>query len=419
MSWPGMSRPLPSHSIWQVAYEKRLLGLIAVGGVAIGLGVLAISPPGLTGTGVLSLLALAIGVGAAASLLLGHTDPVPVLVLIVVLVGAIIPFVDLALAMALTGVLVGVVATGAVMVATTQAVVALIALSIVAVALRPLLDTLGYLTAVPSTTPMVPWLVALVAVLMTALGFRALRDQIVLKDAHQALINELVTATASQIRNPLTAALGFAYLLRSELTDEQAAAYADGVIRRGWDANLGLDDLMIVSRSDTGDIELLERKVDLAPVVDRCLERVWGAQVKLTNLSVTGSVLADPIRIRHIVRHLVSNAVLHGGSEFSIEGRTVGNKYELRVHDNGEPLNNDERERIFEPFYRRPESEPRAGRGVGLAVSRVLAGAMGGSLRFESGPDGNTAVLTLLTARRGDAQIGTAPVTERTSLQSG
>lgn len=414
-----MSRPLPSHSVWQVAYERRLLSLIAVGGVAVGLGVLAIGPPGFTGTGTLSLLALAIGVGAAASLLLGHTDPIPVLVLIVLLVGAIIPFVDMALAMALTGVVVGVVATGAVMIRRTQAVVALIALSLVAVALRPFLDMLGYLSAVPSSTPTVPWLVAMVAVLMTALGFRALRDQIVLKDAHQARVNELVSATASHIRNPLTAAMGFAYLLRSEVVDEQAAAYADGVIRRGWDANLGLDDLMIASRSDTGNLELLERPVDMATAVDRCLDQVWGARVKLREVSVTGSVLADPTRVRHILRHVVSNAVLHGGSEFSIEGCALGNRYEVRVKDNGAPLRDEERERVFEPFYRRPESESRAGRGVGLAVSRVLAGAMGGSLRLESGPDGNTAVLTLRAARLSDISPATATGFDQASLQSG
>jgi len=394
-----MSRPTSSRNVWQIAFERRLLYLIALGGVATGLGVLAVSAPGFDGTDVLSLLALAIGIGAATNIMLDRTDPVPVLVLIVILVGTTAPFVDLALAMALSGVVIGVVATGSLLIERTQGVVALIGLGLVAVAFRPALDTLGYLSVEAAPMPAsAPWIVSLVALMTTALGFRALRDQLVRKDAHQARINDLVENTAYQIKTPLTAAMGFAYLLRAELGDQVGAGYADGVIRRGWEVSLGLDDLMIVSRSETSDLEILERPVDVSSALESCLDNVIGARVKLMEIDATGSVLGDPVRVKQVLRHLVSNAVLHGGGEMWIRGRAQGRVYELRIHDNGTPLDEHQREEIFEPFHRLPTIDPKAGRGVGLTVSRILSAAMGGDLRIESAPDGNTAVLLLRTA---------------------
>lgn len=79
----------------------------------------------------------------------------------------------------------------------------------------------------------------------------------------------------------------------------------------------------------------------------------------------------------------------------SITGRRTGRDYELRVHDNGDPLSRVQRERVFQPFYRRPASASKAGRGVGLPVSMILARAMGGDLRIDTDSSGNTAILTL------------------------
>ena len=411
-----MSHPNPPKHIWQVEFERQLLGLIAIGGVVIGLGIILLSPTGAEGTDFRAIVALAIGIGAATNLLLNRTDPVPVLVLIVLLVGGAAPFVDLPMAMALGAVLVGVVATGAIVIERTEGAVALIGLGLAALVLRPTLELLGHLPAgtEPATAP---WLVALVALLLTGVGFRSLRDQLVRKDIHQSRINELVENSAYQIKTPLTAAIGYAYLLRAEVGEGLASDYADGVIRRGWEVSLGLDDLMIVSRADTDDLDVLEQPVDVAGAVEECLDHLIGARAKTTHLDVKGSVLGDPVRVRHVVRHLVNNAVLHGGAEISIIGTAKGRMYELRIHDTGEPLDAGQQALIFEPFQRLEGSEMKAGRGVGLTVSRILAVAMGGDLRFESGPAGNTVVLTLRTAP-GPRVVDTVTVPGLASPQS-
>jgi signal transduction histidine kinase len=152
---------------------------------------------------------------------------------------------------------------------------------------------------------------------------------------------------------------------------------------------------MIVSRDDPAALDILAKPIEMEPALQSVVDAVTGARVKLVHTDVRGSVLGDPQRTKQVLRHLVSNATLHGGGEISITGRPMGRIYELRVHDDGDQLGDEDLEKVFEAFYRLPSSETKAGRGVGLTVSKILAVAMGGDLRLESASHGNTAVLTL------------------------
>lgn len=241
----------------------------------------------------------------------------------------------------------------------------------------------------------IPWLVALVALILTALAFRALRDQIVSKEVHQEAMNELVSNLVHHIRTPLTAAIGFSYLLQAELREGEARGYADGVIRRGWEIAQGIDDLVVMTRSDARSLEVLKRPVDLAIVVNRILDQVPGARVKLRYMSVDAGAIADPQRVTHIVRHLVRNAVLHGGPELTIHSRTTDRMVELHIHDDGDPLSEEDSGLVFEPFVSLGVSPDQLGRGVGLTVSPMLARAMGGDVVFRSDHEGSTEVLSL------------------------
>lgn len=389
----GMSGMSPS---WRAGFERTMLHVIALGGLASGLGGLVVGPAGVDGTDVLSLLALVIGVGALAGLLVNRTDPVPILVVIVVLVGSVSPFVDGATAMALSAVVVGVTATGVLLIERSQGAVALIGLGLIAVAVGPVLDAVGLVAPVPlGFTAGMPWVVAIVAVLATALGFRALRDQLIREEEHQRRVLELAENTACQIKGPLASALGYAYLLRAALPSGEAAEYADRLIKRGWEVSLGVDDLTFVSLTNVTDLDLNSKPVELESAVNSCLDEVIGARVKLIKHQVSGTVLGDPIRVRQVIRHLISNAVLHGGPEVSVASVRQVHNCELRVHDNGAPLDQGAIDRMFQPFVKLRADDVRGGRGVGLAVSKTLAAAMGGTLRFESSPGGNTAVLTL------------------------
>jgi signal transduction histidine kinase len=107
-------------------------------------------------------------------------------------------------------------------------------------------------------------------------------------------------------------------------------------------------------------------------------------------VGISGRVLAwaDPLRLRQIVRNLLTNARRYGGPQVLIEaGRGPMGTY-LRVCDDGAGIPVADREKVFEPYTRVGGDDAMPGSiGLGLPVSRRLARLMGGDLiyRFEQG----------------------------------
>ena len=387
---------LPTDSIWRFAYERTLIFVTSLGGFLMGLGLLAVSPAGFDGIDIVAWGALGVGIAAASGLILNKTTPVPFLILLAVLVGAASVFVDSTTAMALAGILVSVLATGSLLINRRRGLLFFAVLTVMAVVIRPALAALDALPAMQAEVPSAAaWLVVGTTLIMTAIGFRALRDQLMRRDEHNADLTDLISSLARHIRTPLTATIGFAYLLRSELGDDPAGDYADGVIRRGWEVSQGLDDLIVAAQSDATSLEMVKRGINLRVAVNETLDRVHGSRVKLRVMDVSGRVIGDPQRVQHILRHLITNAVIHGGSRLTIHSRIVGRKIEVHISDDGRPLSAQERALVFQPFYRNPSSEHLLGRGIGLTVCRILARAMSGDVRFDSDHTGNTAVLSL------------------------
>ncbi len=156
------------------------------------------------------------------------------------------------------------------------------------------------------------------------------------------------------------------------------------------------------------------RQPDTAPVaVGELVEKVFrerrDAQAP-SNMRIESTigeglppVLADADAVQLVLRNLIENAMVHAaaGGWIGIEARSNGRWVEVRVRDRGEPVPNEERERIFDPFYRgaKSRSEGRSGSGLGLALSRRLAEAQGGTLEWEASAEGNSFLLRLPQAK--------------------
>lgn len=103
---------------------------------------------------------------------------------------------------------------------------------------------------------------------------------------------------------------------------------------------------------------------------------------------MTGSAYADGNGALYgqLVLNLLQNAVKYGGKTIRVSLRNIENQAELRVEDDGPGLLPEERERIFEPFYRVDRSRSReiGGNGLGLAIVRRIARQYGGTVSAES-----------------------------------
>lgn len=99
----------------------------------------------------------------------------------------------------------------------------------------------------------------------------------------------------------------------------------------------------------------------------------------------------DPARLREVVANLIANALRHTptGGSVDLAARLVGNEVEIMVRDTGSGMEPDEVGRIFERFYRSPDSP---GSGLGLSIARDLVEAHGGAISATSAPGQGTTV---------------------------
>ena len=162
-----------------------------------------------------------------------------------------------------------------------------------------------------------------------------------------------------------------------------------------------VDDLTLLSRADEGTLDIDLDDLDLVAVVAAAAERLRPQFAFAdVNLIVDIGEPPEPIRVRgdvdrltQVLSNLLGNALGHtpaGGTVTLRTGRETSRAF-VDVSDTGPGIPDDEVERIFERFYRGPESGVRqAGRGIGLTIARSLARAHGGDVTVAAAAPGAT-----------------------------
>jgi two-component system, OmpR family, sensor histidine kinase RstB len=139
-----------------------------------------------------------------------------------------------------------------------------------------------------------------------------------------------------------------------------------------------IDEILLASRLEAPQALALE-DVDLLGLCAEEGSRYDGVQVEGTSATVRGELRL----LRRLVRNLLENALRHGRPPVRMSVARGPEFLELRVRDAGEPVPPAERERIFEPFYRRAGSAYAGGAGLGLAIVRQIARRHGGEARYD------------------------------------
>jgi signal transduction histidine kinase len=211
----------------------------------------------------------------------------------------------------------------------------------------------------------------------------------------------LMRGFSHDVKNPLGAADGYAELLSGGIYGELTAEQRESIqrIRRSIHRALDLiDDLHELARAETGNVALRRQLVDLSELVRTSGDEYRGV-ANASGLSLTVDVVedlptveTDGARVRQIVGNLLSNAIKYtkAGSvvlrvrEYPTEA-VAGTRgcVHFDVIDTGLGIPADKRDIIFEEFSRLGVID-RPGAGLGLAISRRLAEALGGQITVES-----------------------------------
>jgi two-component system sensor histidine kinase KdpD len=216
----------------------------------------------------------------------------------------------------------------------------------------------------------------------------------------------LLAAVSHDLRTPLAGIKAAVTSLRSDdvewSSEDQAellAAIEDGADR--LDHLVG--NLLDMSRLQTGTVTPIIRETDLDEVIPMALGGVPDGSVDLDVPETLPMVDVDRGLLERSVANVVENAVKYSrpGTPVLVSASAIADRVEVRVVDRGPGVPDEAKDRIFEPFQRYGDSPRGAGVGLGLAVARGFAEAMGGTLNAEDTPGGGlTMVLSIPVAGR-------------------
>jgi signal transduction histidine kinase/ActR/RegA family two-component response regulator len=201
-----------------------------------------------------------------------------------------------------------------------------------------------------------------------------------------------------EIRSPLTAILGFAELLKDpRITEDKRANYLEVITRNGRQLSVLINDVLDLSKVEAGklDIELIPMTLDavVADVVGmfrpQAIAKGLVLRVFTSPADFPERFCSDPTRIHQILTNLIGNAVkFTQAGEIKISfsskidptnGQTI---LGVRIDDTGIGMEADQEPKIFQAFIQADSSTTRkyGGTGLGLALSRRLANALGGDV---------------------------------------
>jgi PAS domain S-box-containing protein len=221
--------------------------------------------------------------------------------------------------------------------------------------------------------------------------------------------SEFLSRMSHELRTPLNAMLGFAQLLeldtRHPLTPEQQP-WVGQIQQAGWHLLEMINDVLDLSRIESGNLRLQLQALQLAPLIDASLAMVArdaqrrGITISQDTGPGSGRVLGDPTRVKQIMTNLLSNAVKYNtdGGRIRIASRRLdADTIEITVTDTGIGLTPQQLAELFQPFNRLGrERTALQGTGIGLVISQRLAELMGGTLRAQSvAGKGSAFVVTL------------------------
>ncbi len=214
------------------------------------------------------------------------------------------------------------------------------------------------------------------------------------EQANQAK-SEFLSRMSHELRTPLNAILGFAQLLEMEDLPPRHREHVEDILKGGRHLLTLIGEVLEISRIEAGRLAMSPEPVRIGEVAGDVLDLVKPIAAQ-RNVRLNGNgaetcewhVSADRQRLKQVLLNLLSNAIKFnhqgGAVTLSCEGSANG-RVRIKVNDTGPGIAPNKMERLFTPFERLgAEQSGIEGTGLGLALSKGLVEAMGGTLGVES-----------------------------------
>jgi signal transduction histidine kinase len=231
---------------------------------------------------------------------------------------------------------------------------------------------------------------------------RTMNDLLARLEAASTRQRRFVSDASHELRSPIAAVLAQVEVAQAHPEGVEWLAVASSVKDEVTRLSRLVDDLVVLARSDEGQLEAGHDRVDLDELVlaesDR-LRAQHSVAVDTRSLSA-GRVTGDREQLRRLVRNLVDNAERHAERVVSLGVYRTNGSVELVVADDGPGIAPEDRDRVFDRFTRLEESRdrPTGGTGLGLAIVGEIVALHGGTVRVADSAVGACFVVRLPAA---------------------
>ncbi len=249
--------------------------------------------------------------------------------------------------------------------------------------------------------------------------------------------SEFLTTMSHEVRTPLNGILGMAHILQLSNLDEDQKESVDVIVESGETLQTVLNDILDLSKLESGRFDVDEAPFEVLPVVNSVLRlfksnaETKGLELEIqSDLSESLRGFADDHRTRQVLLNLVGNAIKfteQGGIGVTLApvgspllpaglpSNLQDDHIVLAITDSGIGITAEQLEQLFEPFTQADQSTTRkyGGTGLGLAISKRLVELMGGRIGgFSNDGQGSTFWFTLPSATPQQTQDAVAKVSQ-------
>jgi signal transduction histidine kinase len=224
--------------------------------------------------------------------------------------------------------------------------------------------------------------------------------------------NEFVSTVSHELRTPMTSIKGYADLIlmgaAGPMSDPQVR-YMQVIKNNADRLSMLVNDLLDISRIETGKTELDLRPLDVPQIIEQVVEgHLRGRiehddkpmEVQTENAPALPLVNADHARETQVLTNLLDNAFHYTpeNGKIAVRVRANGDYVFISVSDNGIGISKENQKKIFDRFFRAEDSDVQkiAGTGLGLSIVHSLIEMHGGNIEVQSTPgEGSTFTFNL------------------------
>lgn len=222
-----------------------------------------------------------------------------------------------------------------------------------------------------------------------ALTMNTMLERLQASDREQ---RQFVSDASHELRSPLATLSAGVEIAAADPSGAMWQQMKDGLAGETVRMRYLVDDLLTLAKTNDGGLTLEAVDVDLDDVVDAEVRRLRAVSAhKITAELNPARITGDARRLAQVLRNVLDNADRHALSCIRISLRTAGGRAVVHVDNDGDPVPQADRERIFERFVRLDgsRSRERGGSGLGLAIAAGIMAAHQGTIRATETPRGD------------------------------